>query len=75
MDLLMVVFILSPKSINFIDGDTTSWEKEPLENLAKKNQLMAFMHDDFWYPMDTLRDKNLLEEMWLSNKAPWKIWK
>lgn len=68
-------FILSPKSISFIDGDTTSWEKEPLENLAKKNQLMAFMHDDFWYPMDTLRDKNLLEEMWLSNKAPWKIWK
>ena len=67
--------MLSPKCINYISDDKTSWEKEPLEVLAKKNELMAFMHDDFWYPMDTLRDKNLLEEMWLSNKAPWKIWK
>lgn len=64
-------FVLSPKVISYIEGDKTLWEQEPLKNLAKDNQLMAFKHKGFWQPMDTLRDKNYLEELWQSGKAPW----
>ena len=67
-------FVLSPKVINLIKNDQTVWEREPLEMLAKLNQLKAFQHEGFWQPMDTLRDKNHLEELWISNKAPWKVW-
>ena len=67
-------FVLSPKCLDLIDGDQSSWEGAPLTQLAKTNQLMAFEHRGFWQPMDTLRDKNLLEELWDSGKAPWKIW-
>ncbi len=67
-------FVLSPKVIDYIDGDSTSWEKEPLERLAKEGQLSAFHHNGFWQPMDTLRDKVLLEDLWQSGAAPWKAW-
>ena len=67
-------FVLSPKVIDYIDGDNTSWESGPLERLAKERQLVAFQHHGFWQPMDTLRDKNHLEELWQSGKAPWKVW-
>ncbi len=67
-------FVLSPKCLDFIEGDHTSWEIEPLVHLAREGQLMAFRHDGFWQPMDTLRDKNSLEELWQSGKAPWKVW-
>ncbi len=67
-------FVLSPKCLDLIDGDQSSWESAPLTQLAKTNQMMAFEHRGFWQPMDTLRDKNLLEELWDSGKAPWKIW-
>lgn len=68
-------FILSPKVIDTIEGDHTTWEREPMERLASSGQLSAFMHKGFWQPMDTLRDKNHLEELWQSGKAPWKVWK
>ena len=68
-------FVLSPKCINLIDGDQTSWEGSPLTQLAKMNEMMAYEHDGFWQPMDTLRDKTYLEEMWVSGRAPWKTWK
>jgi len=68
-------FVLSPKVINYIDDDTTTWEQEPLDNLAKQDQLSVFLHDGFWQPMDTLRDKVLLEKLWIDGKAPWKVWK
>lgn len=67
-------FVLSPKVIDMIPGDETVWEREPLETLAESNQLKAFQHHGFWQPMDTLRDKNELEELWKSGKAPWKVW-
>ena len=67
-------FVLNPKVLDLIDGDKTIWEKEPLEKLAKQQQLHAYHHKGFWQPMDTLRDKNQLEELWSSGKAPWKIW-
>ena len=67
-------FVLKKNAINYIDGDNTIWEQEPLKNLAIDNQLMAYKHYDFWQPMDTLRDKFHLAELWESNKAPWKIW-
>lgn len=67
-------FVLSPKVIDLIDGDSCTWEQQPLEKLAKTDELMAFNHDGFWQPMDTLRDKVHLEELWLQNKAPWKLW-
>lgn len=67
-------FVLSPKVIDFIDGDQTLWEREPLEALAAAGQLKAYQHHGFWQPMDTLRDKNLLEELWSSGAAPWKKW-
>jgi len=67
-------FILSPKVLAFINADHTSWEGAPLAQLAERSQLMAFEHHGFWQPMDTLRDKNMLEQLWDSGKAPWKIW-
>lgn len=67
-------FVLSPKCLDLIGGDGTSWESTPLTMLAARSQLMAFEHKGFWQPMDTLRDKNLLEELWDSGKAPWKCW-
>jgi len=68
-------FVLSPKIFQFIDGDTTVWEKEPLERLANQNELAAFTHTGFWQPMDTLRDKQHLEELWNSGNAPWLVWR
>lgn len=68
-------FILSPKVLDYIDDDTTVWEREPLEKLSSDRQLVAFEHDGFWQPMDTLRDKIHLEQLWSINKAPWKLWK
>lgn len=68
-------FILSPECLSLIDGDNTSWEGEPLTRLAQTNQMMAFEHHGFWQPMDTLRDKNHLEELWSNGTAPWKVWK
>lgn len=67
-------FVLSPKVFDYIDGDESIWEREPLERLAADSQLAAYKHDGFWQPMDTLRDKNQLEELWASGKAPWKVW-
>jgi glucose-1-phosphate cytidylyltransferase len=67
-------FVLEPAAIDYINGDSTVWEREPLENLARDGRLAAFKHYGFWQPMDTLRDKYLLEELWKSGEAPWKIW-
>lgn len=67
-------FVLSPKCIDLIEGDNSSWEGEPLMNLAKEGQMMAYEHSGFWQPMDTLRDKNLLEDLWAKGKAPWRVW-
>jgi glucose-1-phosphate cytidylyltransferase len=67
-------FVLSSKVISLIADDTTTWEREPLESLAKAGQLRAYQHSGFWQPMDTLRDKTQLEELWASGKAPWKTW-
>ena len=67
-------FILNPKVVDLIDDDNTIWERSPMETLARENQLSVYIHNGFWQPMDTLRDKNLLEELWNSKKAPWKIW-
>lgn len=67
-------FVLSPEVLSYIKDDSTIWEKEPMEKLAKEGNLSAFIHEGFWQPMDTLRDKLLLEELWNTNKAPWKIW-
>lgn len=67
-------FIAEPQAIDYITDDQSIWEREPLEILAKTGRLAAFRHYGFWQPMDTLRDKNLLEELWQSGKAPWKLW-
>ena len=67
-------FVLSPKVLELLDGDSTVWEREPLERLAQNQQLGAFEHKGFWQPMDTLRDKVHLEELWQRGKAPWKVW-
>lgn len=67
-------FILQPEAISLIAGDATSWELEPMNTLAAEKQLMAFEHRGFWQPMDTLREKNMLEDMWQSDQAPWKVW-
>jgi len=68
-------FVLSPKVLDLIEGDQTIWEREPLEQLADMEQLAAFPHEGFWQPMDTLRDKNYLEDLWDNGNAPWKVWK
>jgi glucose-1-phosphate cytidylyltransferase len=67
-------FVLSPEVLSLIKDDATPWEAGPLETLAKLDQLVAFEHRGFWQPMDTLRDKNLLEELWTCGQAPWKLW-
>jgi glucose-1-phosphate cytidylyltransferase len=67
-------FVLSPAVLDYIDHDGTLWEQEPMDRLAKDGQLMAYEHSGFWQPMDTLRDKHLLEDLWTSGKAPWKVW-
>jgi glucose-1-phosphate cytidylyltransferase len=67
-------FVLEPSVFKLINDDSCIWEREPLEHLSKSNQLNAFKHDGFWQPMDTLRDKLALENLWSSNSAPWKKW-
>jgi len=67
-------FVMSTKVLNYIEGDKTSWEAEPLKYFAKKKQLVVYKHKGFWQSMDTLRDKNYLENIWSENKAPWKSW-
>jgi glucose-1-phosphate cytidylyltransferase len=67
-------FVLQPEVFDYIAGDDTFFEREPLENLAKEQELVAYKHSGFWQPMDTLRDKNLLEELWKTGNAPWKSW-
>ena len=67
-------FVLSPKALDYIDGDSTAWELAPLEKLAAAGELKAFRHKGFWHAMDTLRDKMMLEELWRSGNAPWRVW-
>ena len=67
-------FVLEPAALDWVAGDETLWEKEPMQDLATRGQLAAFRHDGFWQPMDTLRDKTLLEELWAEGRAPWKCW-
>ena len=67
-------FVLSPEVLDYVQGDGTYWEREPMENLADDGQLTAYQHDGFWSAMDTLRDRNALEGMWESGSAPWKVW-
>jgi glucose-1-phosphate cytidylyltransferase len=67
-------FVLEPRVLDYIDGDATIWERKPLEQLAKEGQLCAFKHHGFWSSVDTLRDKNHMEEIWATGKAPWKTW-
>jgi glucose-1-phosphate cytidylyltransferase len=67
-------FVLSPEVGRYLDGDDTVWEQQPLRRLAEDGQLSSFRHDGFWQPMDTLRDKSQLEELWTSGEAPWKVW-
>ena len=67
-------FVLEPETFSYIPGEETIWEQEPLKNLAKGGNLAAYKHAGFWHSMDTLRDKNVLDEMWHKGEAPWKIW-
>ena len=67
-------FVLEPSVFDLINGDDTVWERDPLETMAKKGKLAAFKHKGFWHPMDTMRDKNELNDLWRSGKAPWKVW-
>jgi len=67
-------FVLSPKVIEYIASDAMPWEREPMERLAREGQLNAYLHEGFWQPMDTLRDKTHLEELWATGNAPWKVW-
>lgn len=67
-------FVLSPKVLSYLKDDATIWEQEPLQRLAAEGELMAYEHDGFWQPMDTLRDKQLLEDLWARGQAPWKQW-
>ena len=67
-------FVVSPKCLEYIDGDSMVWEQEPMKKLAENGQMKAFLHDDFWLPMDTVRDRQQLEGLWQTGKAPWKIW-
>ena len=67
-------FVLQPKVLDYIDNDHVLFEKEPVEKLAQAGQLMAYKHDGFWQPMDTIRERNLLESLWHSGRAPWKVW-
>ena len=67
-------FVLSPRCLDFIDGDETVWEGDPLDELVERGELLAYQHEGFWHPMDTLRDKNHLENLWQTGKAPWAVW-
>lgn len=67
-------FVVEPGAIDYIDGDATTWEADPLERIATAGQLSAFRHGGFWQPMDTLRDKKVLEDLWATGRAPWKVW-
>ena len=67
-------FVLEPAVFDLIEGDATIWEQQPLQTLAEKEQLVAYKHNGFWQPMDTLRDKQQLESLWQQSKAPWKVW-
>jgi glucose-1-phosphate cytidylyltransferase len=67
-------FVLEPAALDVIDGDETSWEREPLQRLARDHQLMAYRHTGYWQPMDTPREKRLLEDLWQAGRAPWKVW-
>ena len=69
------LFVLSPRVLDYLENDATVWEQQPLQRLAADDELMAFEHSGFWQPMDTLRDKTYLEELWASGRAPWKTWK
>ena len=68
-------FVMEPKVMDYITGDGDYFEREPLENLATDGQLVAYPHNGFWHPMDTLRDKNILEQLWQKDPVPWKVWK
>jgi glucose-1-phosphate cytidylyltransferase len=67
-------FVLEPAVMDYIAGDSTIWEREPMENLANDGHLAAYRHYGFWHPMDTLKDKSTLEKLWKTNEAPWKVW-
>jgi glucose-1-phosphate cytidylyltransferase len=67
-------FVVEPQVLDYIEGDETIWEREPMERLASEGKLAAYRHEGFWHPMDTLRDKMVLEQLWASGEAPWKIW-
>jgi glucose-1-phosphate cytidylyltransferase len=67
-------FVLEPGVLDYIQGDSTSWEREPLEKLAEDGQLVAYRHDSFWQAMDTLREVKILEELWSSGQPPWRVW-
>ena len=67
-------FVLEPEVLEYIEGDETIWERGPLERLATDGQLMAYRHESFWHPMDTMRDRVHLEQLWSSGRAPWKVW-
>jgi glucose-1-phosphate cytidylyltransferase len=67
-------FVLSARVLDYIEGDETVWEREPLERLARDGELMAYQHEGFWHPMDTPRDKRHLEEIWAGGQAPWRVW-
>ena len=67
-------FVLEPSVLDYINGDSTIWEREPLEKLAEDRMVAAYKHYGFWQPMDTLRDKNVLEDLWQRGEAPWKAW-
>lgn len=67
-------FVLSPRVLDYVDGEQTIWERAPLESLAAEQQLFAYKHGGFWHPVDTLRDKTYLEELWATGRAPWKLW-
>ena len=68
-------FVLEPSVIDLIETDSTVWERSPLDSLAKSGELSVYKHTGFWQPMDTLREKTLLEDLWAADKAPWKIWR
>jgi glucose-1-phosphate cytidylyltransferase len=67
-------FVLHPKTLGYIEDDSTVWEREPMERLASEGQLSAYLHRGFWHPLDTLRDKKVLDEHWASGNPPWKVW-
>lgn len=67
-------FVLQPKVLDYVEGDSTTWERQPMERLVREGQLSVYLHDGFWHPIDTLRDKRVLEELWATGAAPWKVW-